>query len=406
LEGDLDVDLPLIISADDHVIEPAHVWQDNLPRRHRDKGPKLVRRRGRVSRPDRTWVLVEDDTEGWADCWQYEGVLFPILSTLAAVSYPPDSDKVGGPGVFEDFRPGCYQRQARLADMDANHTEASVCFPTFPRFCGQTFLEAEDRELAYACVQAYNDWMIDDWCGNEARGRLIPLTLIPLWDPPLAAQEVTRCAEKGSHAICFSESPYELGLPSVFTDHWEPLWRACEDTSTVVSVHQGSSSKFITTSEDAPPLVPVSLTHLSAEKTLVDWLASGILERYPTIKLTLSEGQAGWMPFVLERMDRTRRQWGRHGGTNASAPPSTYVSGRVYACTFDEETGLAMRHRIGMSQIMFETDYPHADSTWPHSAEVATRMITTAGLDETETRQLLRGNAIDCYGLQRYGLEP
>jgi predicted TIM-barrel fold metal-dependent hydrolase len=351
-------------------------------------------------------VLSEDETQDWADCWEYDGMLFPILSTLAAVSFPPDSERMGGPGIFDDFRPGCYDRKARLADMDANHTEASICFPTFPRFCGQTFLEASNRELAEACVRAYNDWMIDDWCGAEALGRLIPLTLVPLWDPELAAQEVRRCAGKGAHAISFSESPYELGLPTVFTDHWEPLWKACEETSTVVNVHQGSSSTFITTSSDAPPLVPVSLTHLSAEKTLVDWLASGILQRYPTIKLTLSEGQAGWMPFLLERMDRSRKQWGRHAGGRSSAPPSSYVPGRVYACIVEEDSGLAMRERIGMSQLMFETDYPHADSTWPNSVEVAERMILTAGLDDTETRQLLRGNAIECYGLQRYSLKP
>jgi predicted TIM-barrel fold metal-dependent hydrolase len=352
------------------------------------------------------WELVEDASEDWADCWSYDGTLMPVLSTLAAVSYSPDSERLGGPGIFDDFRPGCYDRKARLADMDANHTEASVCFPTFPRFCGQTFLEATDRELAAACVRAYNDWMIDDWCGDEGYGRLIPLALIPLWDPELAAGEVRRCAGKGSQAICFSESPPELGLPSVFTDYWEPLWQACEETSTVVSIHQGSSSTFITTSSDAPPLVPVSLTHLSAERTLVDWLASGILERYPGIKLTLSEGQAGWMPFLLERMDRSQKQWGRHAGARTSASPSTYIKGRVYACILEEDTGLAMRDRIGMGQIMFETDYPHADSTWPHSVEVAARLITTAGLDQVETRQLLRGNAIQCYGLQRYGLQP
>jgi predicted TIM-barrel fold metal-dependent hydrolase len=352
------------------------------------------------------WELVEDGSEGWADCWSYDGTLMPVLSTLAAVSYPPNSERMGGPGIFDDFLPGCYDRKARLADMDANHTEASVCFPTFPRFCGQTFLEAADRELAGACVRAYNDWMIDDWCGDEGYGRLIPLTLIPLWDPEMAGGEVRRCARKGSHAICFSESPPELGLPSVFTDYWEPLWQACEETSTVVSVHQGSSSTFITTSSDAPQLVPVSLTHLSAEKTLVDWLASGILERYPTIKLTLSEGQAGWIPFVLERMDRSRKQWGHHAGARTSAAPSSYINGRVYACILEEDTGLALRDRIGMSQIMFETDYPHADSTWPHSVEVADRMVTTAGLNQVETRRLLRGNAIECYGLQRYGLQP
>lgn len=395
--------LPRLISADDHVIEPPHVWRENLPARLREAGPKLVRRRGRIKRTDRTWILVEDDSAEWADCWSYDDNLFAIPRGLASVSYP--DNMVPGAGSFEEFRPGCYDRTARLADMDVNNTEASICFPTFPRFCGQTFLEAKDHDLAAACVRAYNDWMIDDWCAGDAYGRLIPLTLIPLWDPELAAAEVRRCAEKGSHAITFSEGPYQLGLPSVFTDFWEPLWQACDDTSTVVSVHIGSSSTFITTSADAPNLVLTSLPHQSAQRTLVDWLASGILERYPSIKLALSEGQAGWMPFVVEYMDRQYNQG--HGQTSPiHRPPSTYVPGRVYPCVFEDQTCLAMRDRIGMNQIMIETDYPHNDSTWPHTAEVVERMVTAAGLDEAETRRLLRGNAIECYGLARYGLEP
>ena len=403
--GTQTTDLPRLISADDHVIEPPHVWRDHLPPSRQENAPRLVRRRGTVGKNGRTWVLVEDEAGDWADCWSYGGTLYPILRNLAAVSFPKGTPRPGG-GLFEEFRPGCYDRDARLADMNTNHTEASLCFPTFARFCGQTFLEATDRDLAAACVRAYNDWMIDDWCSGAAYGRLIPLTLIPLWDPALAAAEVTRCARKGSHAICFTEGPTELGLPSVFTDFWEPLWRACEETATVVNIHIGSSSTFVTTSSDAPPLVSLSLTHVSAEKTLVDWVSSGIFERYPTIKMVLSEGQAGWMPFLLERMDRSHKQWEGNSYVPITRPPSSYIPGRVYACIFEETAGLALRDRIGMSQFLFETDYPHNDSTWPESVAVAQRMITAAGLDEGETRQFVRGNAIECFGLGRYGLQP
>ena len=399
------MELPRIISVDDHVIEPAHVWTQNLPPSLRDEGPVIVRRRGFSVFEDRTWVLKEDPEGRWCDCWQYDGKLFTIERTLAAVSFPP-GEQLGGGALYEEIRPGCHEPKARLADMDLNHTEASICFPTFPRFCGQTFLEAADKQLALACVRAYNDWMIDDWCGGDAQGRLIPLTLVPLWDAELAGAEVRRCADKGSFAICFSEGPPDLGLPSVYSDFWEPLWRACDDTGTVVNMHIGSSSRFITTSADAPPLVSIGLTHHSAERALTDWLCSGILERHPRIKVALSEGQAGWIPYLLERLDRSLAQWGAIAGVDdrIQRPPSQYVPGRVYACTFEERTGLEQRHAIGMSQLMFETDYPHTDSTFPHSAAVAERMVTEAGLDETETHALLRGNAIDCYGLERYGL--
>jgi predicted TIM-barrel fold metal-dependent hydrolase len=397
------MELPRLISVDDHVIEPAHVWAEHLPARHRQAGPMLVRRRGRASFAGRSWVLEEDDGAPWADCWSYDGKLFSIDRTFAAVSFPRDQ-RGAGAMMFDDMRPGCYDQKARLADMDANHTEASLCFPTFPRFCGQTFLEAENKQLAAACISAYNDWMIDEWCAGEGLGRLIPLTLIPLWDGALAADEVRRCADKGSRAICFSESPTDLDLPSIYTDFWEPLWQACEETATVVNMHVGSSSKFPRTSADAPAMVSVALTHEAAERALADWLCSGILERYPTIKVALSEGQAGWIPFLLERLDRSQAQWANLAGAPISRPPSTYVPGRVYACTYDEYTGLALRDRIGMSQLMFETDYPHTDSTFPDSAAVARRMVTSAGLNEEETLALLRGNAIECYGLDRYGL--
>jgi predicted TIM-barrel fold metal-dependent hydrolase len=395
--------MPRIISADDHVIEPAHVWHENLPPEHRHSGPRLVRRRGRLERSHRGSAFVDDDSAEWADCWMLEDRVIPVLRSLGSVSFLPDAPRPGA-ATYDEFRPGCYDRAARLVDMDANHTEASLCFPTFPRFCGQTFLEVHDRALGLACVRAYNDWMIGDWCGGAARGRLIPLTLVPLWDATLAAEEVRRCADMGSHAICFSELPTALGLPSLYTEHWEPLWAACDETSTVVNLHIGSSSMVVTTSADAPASVPINLRHVGAERALVDWLTSGILERHRGVKLVLSEGQAGWMPFTLERMDRTQRARAGKSPSAITQPFSSYVPGRVYACLFDELTGLAMRDRIGMTQLLFETDYPHGDSTWPRSAEVAAEMVAAAGLDDDETRQLLRGNAIACFGLERYGL--
>ncbi|WP_322768182.1 amidohydrolase family protein [Frankia sp. Cr1] len=308
--------------------------------------------------------------------------------------------------TYEDMRPGCYDRTARLADMDANHTEAALSFPTFPRFCGQTFHECGDRDLGLACVQAYNDWMIDEWCADEAYGRLIPLTLIPLWDPELAAAEVRRCAAKGSHAVCFSENPARLKLPSIHTDHWDPLFAACEDTDTVLNLHIGSSSTFPMTSIDAPRAVSLALTYQGASHAFADWLTSGVLERFHDLRVALSEGQIGWMPFILERLDSVWEQRPVYGNLDGrlSRPPSTYVRDRIYGCVFDDSIGLTLRHRIGMEQIMFETDYPHGDSTWPNSKAVFEKMVTEAGLNADEAYLLARGNAIRCFRLDRYGI--
>ena len=189
-----------------------------------------------------------------------------------------DQDYLGlhyDPLTYDEMRPGCYEQAPRLEDMDENHTEASLSFPTFPRFCGQTFLEHGERDLALACVQAYNDWMIDEWCAGAGHGRLIPLTLIPLWDPELAAAEVRRCAAKGSFAVAFSENPVRLKLPSIFTDHWDPFFAACEESDTVVNLHIGSSSTFPMTSLDAPRAVSLALTYQGAAHALSDWLTVG-----------------------------------------------------------------------------------------------------------------------------------
>ena len=222
--------------------------------------------------------------------------------------------------------------------------------------------------------------MIGEWCADEARGRLIPLTLIPMWDPDLAAQEVRRCAAKGSHAIAFSENPAALGLPSVHTDTWDPLWAACEETDTVVNMHIGSSSTFSKTSDDAPPLVIIALTFEGASHALVDWLTCGVLARFSSLRIALSEGQVGWMPFLLERLDEAWEHARGYAKTQEKVPepPSTYVPGRVFGCVFDDQVGLALRDRIGMGQIMFETDYPHGDSTFPHSRDTAAMIAAKA----------------------------
>ncbi|CAB4960725.1 unannotated protein [freshwater metagenome] len=255
-------------------------------------------------------------------------------------------------------------------------------------------------------MQAYNDWMIDEWGGGAGRGRLIPLTLIPLWDPQLAAAEVRRCAAKGSFAVAFCENPAKLRLPSIFTDHWDPFFAACEDTDTVVNMHIGSSSTFPLTSLDAPRAVTLALTYQGSAHALCDWLTCGVLERFGRMKIALSEGQVGWMPFLLEKLDAVWRDRPKYGNIEQlPRTPSSYMAGRVYGAVFDDHIGLQLRHHIGMSQIMFEVDYPHGDSTWPRTKGVAESIIATAGLSEHETWQFLRGNAIECYGLQRFGIE-
>ena len=389
-------EIPRIISVDDHVVEPPTVWTDRLPRKYLDVGPRVVRETVRQDLViiDHEPVWVDSDVERSVDFWLYEDLKRPVTRLSAASGYPKE-DVDARPINYEEMLPGCWQQQARLSDMDLNHVEAAMCFPMFPRFCGQTFMEADDKELALLCVQAYNDWMIEEWCAGTD-SRLIPLPLIPLWDPHLAAAEVRRNAARGAHAVAFTELPTNLGLPSIHDadGHWEPLFEACEETATVLCMHIGSGSRMPSTSPDAPPAVPSTLTFNNAMGSLADWLFSGAFIRYPDIKIAYSEGQIGWIPYILERADvvwEHNRGWNRVWGV-IPEPPSSYFADHVYGCFFDDRFGLANLDAIGVDNVTFETDYPHSDSTWPHTKEVAEKLCE--GLSDEVIYKIMRGNAI------------
>ena len=396
-----DEDFPKIISVDDHVIEHANVWQDRLPAKYKDVGPRVIQERGEMQFVGGVFSYQPTEDGHLCDWWVYEDKKIPQTRLSAAVGFDRDEVKVTGI-TYEEMRRGCWDPKARIEDMDANWTEAQMCFPSFPRFCGQTFMEAQDKELSDLCVKAYNDWMVDEWCG-DSNGRLIPLTITHLWDADLAAAEVHRNADRGVRAVCFSEIPPYLGLPSIHTDYWEPFFRACAETGTVINMHIGSSSKMPSTSADAPAAVGSTLTFGNAMSSMADWLFSGWLAKLPTLKLAYSEGQIGWIPYILERADKVweeNRAWG--GVSDAvSEPPSTYYFRQIWGCFFDDMYGLDNIEKCGVDNVCFETDYPHSDSTWPKSREVAEKMM--AGLPDDVVRKLVRGNAIELLGLD---LEP
>jgi predicted TIM-barrel fold metal-dependent hydrolase len=297
------------------------------------------------------------------------------------------------PITYDDMRPGCYDVQARLEDMDESWVEASMCFPTLPRFCGQTFLEGNDKELGLACVRAYNDWMVEEWCG-ESGGRLVPLGIIPLWDVDLVVEEVQRNAARGVHAVCFSELPYHLGLPTIHSGYWDRFFAACNDTRTLVAMHIGSSSKMPAASPDAPPSVSATLAFGNAMASVIDFLMSGLLVRFPDLQLLYAESQIGWIPYALQRVDQVwedNQAWAQT--KHIPEPPSTYFKSAVYGCFINDPHGLQSLDEIGVRNVTAETDYPHSDSTWPDTKKIMTEL--TADLPDDVVVRILRDNAID-----------
>ncbi|MHB1486830.1 MAG: amidohydrolase family protein [Acidimicrobiales bacterium] len=389
----------MIVSVDDHVVEPAHVWQTWLPEKFRERGPRVERHGLGDMRylGGTTYQISFDEAGPQADCWIFEDLIVPHKRHVAAVGF--DRDDMGlVPITYDEMRPGCYEPKARVGDMLDNWVEVSLSFPTFPRFCGQTFTEAKDRQLGLACIKAYNDWMVEEWCGDSG-GHLAPLCIIPLWDADLAAAEVRRNAERGVRAVCFSEIPPHLGLPSIHSGFWDPLFAECQATSTVVCMHIGSSSKMPATSSDAPPAVQATLSFGNAMSSLSDFLFSGVLVRFPDLKLAYSEGQIGWIPYILERADDVWREHRAWAGVRdiVPDPPSTYYYRQVFGCFFRDRHGIDSLVRVGVDNATFETDYPHTDSTWPDTKAVA--MDLMKGLDTETVYKLMRGNAIRMLGL-------
>ena len=395
-------DIPWIVSLDDHVVEPPDVWTKRLPAKYRDVGPHIV------MAPPGTPVLdggtyreapgTEGDPVAW---WFYEDQQYSVKRLIAAAGYP--ADEIGFDAItFDQMRPGCWQPQARLDDMTMNHVEASLAFPNYPRFCGQIFLKAKDKELARLCVEAYNDWQVDEWCAGSD-GRLIPLCLVPLWDVELAAAEVRRNAARGVKAVAFSELPPWLGLDSIHSRYWDPFFAACAETGTVVAMHIGSGTKTITSSDDAPDAVQAVNMFANSALSLIDFLFSGVLVRFPELKLLYAEAQIGWIPYVLERVDDV---WDVHRGwsnsqRNVSEPPSQYYYRQVVSCFFKDGVGVENLDRVGRDNIAFETDYPHQDSTWPNTHQVAKELF--GQLDAETVHKIVRGNAIRFLGLEGLG---
>ena len=390
--------IPPIVDVDAHVVEPPDVWSSRLPSRYREAGPRIeMLPPGQPVLTGGTYIEApgtEGDPVAW---WHYEDHMYSVKRLIAAAGYPPEEITMGGI-TFDDMRPGCWRPVARLADMDVNGVEAQLCFPNYPRFCGQLFMRGHDRHLALLCVQAYNDWMVEEWCGAAA-GRLIPLCLVPLWDSGLAAEEVRRNAGRGCRAVAFSELPTYLGLPSIYTGYWDPFFQACQDTGTVVCMHIGSGTKTPQASPDAPDAVASTIIFGNSIASVTDWLLSGVLVRYPGLKLMYAESQIGWLPYLLERVDDV---WETHRGWSNShkycpEPPSSYYRDHIFSCFFKDPVGVEMLQRVGEDNVMFETDYPHQDGTWPNSREAAASQF--GHLPDGVIQKIARGNAIRLFGL-------
>jgi hypothetical protein len=272
-----------------------------------------------------------------------------------------------------------------------------MCFPSFPGFSGRLFAATEDKDLALAVLRAYNDWHVDTWCG-AAPGRFIPMGLPILWDPDLAAEEVRRLARKGVHSVTFTENPATLGYPSFHADHWDPLWTACCDEGVVLSIHLGSSGQLVMTAPDAPMDVLITLQPMNICQAAADLLWSRIPKQFPDIRIALSEGGTGWIPYFLDRVDRTYEMHHRWTGQDfGDRLPSDVFRQHFLMCFIADPVGVKLRHDIGMDNIAWECDYPHSDSSWPFAPEELAAVCDANAVPDDEVARMTYENAMRWY---------
>ena len=362
-----------LISVDDHIIEPPRVWLDRLPEKYQEAGPHVEEVDGR-------------------EYWVHEGTRVPTMG-LNAVAGKPQEEWDTDPVRYTDMIRGCYDPVVRAEDMRLDGVVGSICFPTLPRFAGTLFLEFKDKTLADLSVKAYNDWLFEEWCA-AAPDLYIPMIITQLWDVEAAADEIRRNAARGARCVTLPETPDPLGLPSYFTDHWDPIWRALEETGLVVNMHIGTSGRLATPAEDAPFHVMIMLAQASAAIGMVGLLESPVLRKFPSLQMVFSEGGLGWIPAQLERCDL---MWERHRMWSGldDLKPSELFKRNMYGAFVDDAIGLQLRDHIGLDRILWESDFPHVESRWPESQKMISRL--TAGMPEDEITAVTSGNARRLY---------
>jgi predicted TIM-barrel fold metal-dependent hydrolase len=364
----------ILVSVDDHICEPADMFESHVPDRFRELAPRVV-----------------DEPDG-SQQWYYGDVRGRNLGLNAVAGKPPEMFNVN-PNRYDDMRPGCYDTHERVRDMSAGGQLAGLNFPNWTGFAGQVLNLGPDRDVNLVMIKAYNDWHVDEWCGAHP-DRFIPCGILPLFDAHEAASEVRRLAAKGCHAVTFSENPAGLGMPSIHTDAWDPLFAACCDTGTVLCCHVGSSSKAASTVPDAPPPVPMNLSSTMSIYTLGDLLWAGFWHRFPGLRFALSEGDIGWIPYFLQRAEHTLD---RHNGWMKQEQPqglrpTELFHERILVCFIEDRVGVQLLDSFNVANVCWESDYPHSDSSWPNAPERLAALFH--GVDDAVVAQITHENAM------------
>lgn len=366
-----------LVSVDDHLLEPPHTFEGRMPRKFEDQAPQVI------------------ETEEGHEIWTFEDTPYFQVGFMAVAGRPREDHRIE-PSRFEEVRRGCWDIHHRIKDMDIGGIWASVNFPSgVTGFGGTLFSEAKDPELGLACVRAWNDWLFEEWHGSYP-DRIVPLGITFLSDPEKGAEEIRRNAARGFTAVTMPEQPHNLGYPSTFDDHWEPIVRACAETGTVLNLHVGSAG-FSKQPPGAPMLeLGSTLFQAMAFQSCAEWLWSAWPARYPELKIAMSEGGIAWVAGLIDRLDNIMARSGYGSGwPDKKISPSDCLRRNFWFCMIDDPSTLSTRDAIGVENILFESDYPHGDGTWPDTQDVMEKLL--GGLPAREARMIAHENAAALY---------
>jgi predicted TIM-barrel fold metal-dependent hydrolase len=364
----------VIISVDDHISEPPDMFRNHLSGAALESAPRL-----------------EQDRNG-KDVWVYQGMKFPSVGLNAVVGRPFEEYGME-PTALEQLREGCYDVHERIKDMDVNGIAASLNFGSVFDFAGGRLSKVPDRDLARVHLRAYNDWHVDEWCAAYP-GRFIPCGILPCWDMDATVAEIRRLADKGCHTVSINENPTAIGLPSIHNDYWKPFFKAIADNDTTICLHIGGGNPAPHASIETPIEAWITTMPMTIATGASDWLQLEALQEYPSLRIALSEGGIGWVPYFLERADFSNA---RHKAwTNSRFPgdmkPSDTFKRHFLNCFIDDAFGLQNIRFIGEDNIAYECDYPHSDTLWP---EVPERLWPTINhLTDAQIDKITHGNAM------------
>ena len=367
-----------LISADSHVNEPGDLWVERIDKVFRDRAPHVVENPP-GQRPGAYFVL--------------EGIPpIHLAQGMGAGKKPEELPKFFQSSTYKDGRPGGWDPAERLKDMDLDGVQADVIYTTL----GFRQFWFTDADLQRACFRVYNDWLAN-YCAHAPQ-RLVGLALISLHDIDEAIKELRRCAGRGlKGALIWASPPEDRPYSSPLYD---PFWAAAQDLGMPISLHSitgvGAESRLAIKQPLDRYVRSTVLSH-EVQRTLVVLICSGVLERFPELKIVSAENEVGWLPFFLQKLDQAQEEYRYLYPVPLKLKPSEYFRRQIFATFIDDPVGVASRELIGVENIMWSSDYPHTVSTWPHSREVVERDFK--GVPEDEKRLIVRENVARLYGL-------